>query len=63
MRLKKWVKITLTVTLLIFTIMIYLQLGKWGNLAQNNGLYGSFIFLGWCWIVVQPLMINSIWEN
>ena len=62
MRLKKWVKVTLTVMLLLSVVIIYSQLGKWGDLAQNSRLYENLIFFGWCWMIGTPFMMNSIWE-
>ena len=63
MRLKKWVKVVLTVILVISAIMIYSKVGIWGALAQNSKLYESLTLFGWFWIIAQPFMISSIWEN
>ena len=63
MRLKKWIKVTLTILLVISAIMMYSKVGTWGALAQNSRLYESLTLCGWFWIFAQPFMIGSIWEN
>lgn len=63
MRLKKWVKVALTMILVISAIMMYSKVGTWGALAQNNNLYETLTLCGWIWLIAQPFMIGSVWEN
>lgn len=63
MRLKKWVKVTLTVILVMSAIMMYSKVGVWGALAQSSRLYENLTLCGWIWLMLQPFMIGSVWEN
>lgn len=63
MRLKKWVKVVLTIILLISTIVMWFNVGEWGKLVQTSKLHGILVFFGWIWIITQPFIIDSIWED
>ena len=62
MRLKKWVRVTLTVILIILAVIICSKIGTWGELAQNSRLYETLSVFSWIWIFVQPILIDSIWN-
>lgn len=63
-KLKRWVKILLTVVTLIFSFVIYIHLGRWGELAQNDIFYLTICISGWFWIfLIQFLAIESIWRH
>ena len=55
MRLKKWVKVVLTLIILGVSIYIYSKLGYDSSIYQ---------ILGWIWLVmIQPVLYMNIWEN
>ena len=63
MRLKKWVKVVLTIILLISTIIMWFNVGEWGKLVETSKLHENLTIFGWMWIMVQPFIIGSIWED
>ena len=62
MRLKKWVKVVLTIILLISTIIMWFYVGEWGKLMATSKTYENLTIFGWMWIILQPFIIGSIWE-
>ena len=63
-RLKKWVKVVITLTLILVGIEIYHILGIKGAYASENTLGSIFICLGWFWLVAGQIMVlYVIWED
>ena len=63
LKLKRWVKVVLTLILLILGIFIYSKVGILGELAQTDRGY-QFICLGaWFWLLAgQMIAYNFIWS-
>ena len=62
MRLKKRIKIILTIILLVSALFIYLKTGIWGELAQNSKFYENLSLFSWFWLFMQPFALTMIWE-
>lgn len=63
-RLKKWVKVVITLTILITGLEIYFYLGKNGANMGKTILDSIFILLGWFWLVVGQIMaLYVMWED
>lgn len=62
MKLRKWVKVTLTIIIAIISTLIYMDLGDWGVMAKSNSAYELMSILGWGWMVIQIFVLSIIWE-
>ncbi len=63
-KLKKWVKVVITLIIISVSILLYHYLAKNGAYAVENTLGSIFICLGWFWLVIgQIIMLNLIWED
>lgn len=63
-RLKPWVKVVITIALIIAGYVIYDMISINGALANESTLASIFICLGWFWLVVgQIMMLYLMWEN
>lgn len=62
-RLKRWVKIVLTILLLILSFIIYIKLDYWGFLARSSNFYELASIIGWFWLIVgQMAVYTRIWR-
>lgn len=62
-KLKKWVKVILTMLIMILSLMIYSKIGELGILAQNNDFYLLVCAISWVWLMAgQFTTYNLIWE-
>lgn len=62
-RLKRWVKIVLTILLLILSFIIYIKLDYWGFLARSSDFYMWASIISWFWLIVGQMVIYSrIWR-
>lgn len=63
-KLKKWVKVVLSVIVFLLSVVIYKDTGSAGALAQNNNLWLSICILEWSYLFfIQFLLYKEIWEN
>lgn len=63
-RLKKWVKVVITLILISLGIIIYGILGDLGSFMGENRLANVFILLGWFWLLVGQIMVLYVmWEK
>lgn len=63
-KLKKWVKVVITLILVSVGIVLYHFLANNGAYAVKNTLGSIFIYLGWIWLLVgQIMVIYTMWED
>lgn len=63
MKLRKWVKVVLTMLLLTLSLIIYMKLDYWGFLARSSNFYVVVSIIGWFWLIVGQMVIYSrIWR-
>lgn len=63
-KLKKGVKVVITLILVSVGIVLYHILANKGAYAVESTLGSIFICLGWFWLLVgQIIAIYSIWED
>lgn len=63
LKLRGWVKVVLTITLIVLSNVIYNNLGIWGEKAQANRFYEMITCLGWGWMMAQVFVYSAIWER
>lgn len=64
LRLKKWVKIVLTIIIIITSILIYHYLGVKGSYTTQNTMSSIFILIGWFWLIAgQLIVLEAIWGD
>lgn len=62
-KLRKWVKVVLTMLLLTLSLIIYMKLDYWGFLARSSNFYVLVSIIGWFWLIVGQMVIYSrIWR-
>lgn len=64
LKLKGWVKVVLTIIVLIISAVIYSKVGTLGELAQTHKGY-QFICIGaWFWLLTgQVLALTFVWNK
>lgn len=63
MRLKRWVKVLLSLIVIITGFFIWKQTGVLGELAQKDTFYLVLCILSWLYLIVgQTLIYESIWQ-
>ena len=62
MRLTKLGKIVFTILLVVVSIIIYVNLGRIGEVSSRN-LQELLAILGWGWLFIQPFILSYIWEK
>lgn len=64
MRIKKWVKIVITIIVIHISFFIWKQTGTLGELAQKDTFYMILTLVSWCYLIVgQALIYMTIWNN
>lgn len=64
LKLKRWVKVVLTVVIIIISAFIYSKTGIVGELAQASKLYQLVCFGAWGWLLVgQMITYSVIWRK
>lgn len=64
LRLKKWVKIAITILIIVTDIIIYHYLGVKGSYIGENTLNNIIIPAGWFWLLFgQIIVFYSIWGD
>lgn len=62
MRLTKLGKKVFTILLIVVSIVVYISLGKVGEVSSRN-LQELLAILGWGWLFIQPFILSYIWEK
>ncbi len=63
-RLKRWVKVTLTLLVIHLSFFIWKQTGVVGEMALKDNIYLALTVASWMYLVVgQSLIYKVIWEN
>ena len=63
-KLKKWVKVLMTIGVILFSAGIYSKTNELGIMAQNNDFYAGVCIICWAWLIVgQISLIEYIWEE
>lgn len=63
MRLKRWVRVLLTLIVIHISFFIWKQTGRIGELAQESNLYLGICMLTWFYLLIgQMLIYEKIWK-
>lgn len=63
MKLRKWVKVVLTMLLLILSLIIYMKVDYWGFLARSSSFYVTVSIISWFWLIIGQIAVYSrIWR-
>lgn len=63
MKLRKWVKVVLTMLLLILSLIIYMKVDYWGFLARSSNFYVAVSIISWFWLIIGQIAVYSrIWR-
>lgn len=63
MKLTRLGKVLFTLLVLIISIVVYCNTGKFGMLAQDSLFYQYLTLLSWAWLTIgQCLILAKIWE-
>lgn len=64
LRLKRWVKVLITIIVIALGVVIYSKLGDIGSEANTNQIASILCITGWSYLVfVQILVLSGIWES
>ena len=64
LRMRKWLKIAITVFILIISCQIYYDLGVLGAVQDKTTLDSIMLLLGWFWLIFGEFMtLYLIWEE
>lgn len=62
-KLRMWVKVVITLLIIVSGILIYRYLGFLGGVEDRTALGNTFLFVGWFWLLVgQIMMLSLMWE-
>ena len=63
MRLKRWVRVVITLIVIHINFFIWKQTGRLGELAQQNNIYLIVCIFTWLYLIVgQILVYERIWK-
>lgn len=64
LRLKKWVKVVLTIVTLMISVIAYLKSAEYGILAQTQSTYELLCIGIWFWLLAgQMIILSLVWES
>lgn len=64
LRMKRWVKIVLTLITIHISFFIWKQTGTLGELAQKDMFYTVLCVASWFYLIVgQTLIYGKLWEK
>lgn len=64
LKLRKWVKVAITILVILFSTFVYVNEGTIGELGQNNNMYLYICIMGWFWLFFgQIAILNLLWEE
>ena len=62
--LKRWVKVVITLMIIVSGILIYRYLGFLGVVEDKTKLGEAILFVGWGWLLLgQTMFLSLIWEE
>ena len=62
--LKKWVKVVLTIMLVVVCVLVFKHAGVTGALAQTDKSYIGVCVAEWVYLfILQFMLLDSIWSN
>lgn len=63
-RLRKWVKVVLSIILLVVGVLVYKHAVHIGGVVKASDFNATVCILDWFYLlVIQFLFLNAIWEN
>ena len=63
-RLKKWVKVVITLIFIHISFFIWRQTGTLGSLAQHDKGYLVLTIMSWLYLTLgQAMIYKSLWER
>lgn len=63
-KLRMWVKVVITLTLISLGIILYHYLGVLGAYTNETILTKVFVLLGWIWLLIgQIIVLYVLWES
>ena len=63
MRLKRWVRVLITLLVIHISFFIWKETGSLGSLAQTNNIYLILCILSWCYLLIgQVFIYEQIWK-
>ena len=62
MKLTKLGKKVFTILLVVISIIVYISLGKVGEVSSRN-LKELLAIIGWGWLFIQPFILSVIWDK
>jgi len=63
MRLKRWVRVVITLIVIHISFFVWKQEGIISGLAQNDDFYLVLCVLGWIYLTIgQMLIYEKIWK-
>ena len=64
LRMKRWVKVVITIVIIHLSFFIWKQTGWLGELAQKNSIYMILCILSWIYLTIgQVLIYGTLWEK
>ena len=64
MRLKRWVRVVITLIVIHISFFIWKQIGRLGELAQKDTLYLILCVASWFYLIIgQTLIYEKIWQQ
>ena len=64
MKLRKWVKVVLTILVILVSFKIYAEMGQIRTKAVSSINYQVIAVLGWTWLVIGQIWVYSIiWQG
>lgn len=64
MKLRKWVKVVLTILVILASFKIYAEMGQIRTKAVSSINYQVIAILGWTWLIIGQIWVYSIiWER
>ena len=64
LKLRKWVKVAITILVILFSTFVYVNEGTIGELGQNSNIYLYICITGWVWLFFgQIAILNLLWEE
>lgn len=64
LRMKKWVRVVITLIVIHISFFIWKQTGRLGEVAQKDTIYLLLTIASWIYLTVgQAMIYSSIWDN
>lgn len=64
LKLRKWVKVAITILVILFSTFVYINEGTLGELGQNSNMYLYICIMGWVWLFYgQMVVLSLLWEE